>query len=124
MASENTTITTTIPSSTPEATPRPVAAETRFVNGMRLEARHWLTVAGLVTVVLLTTPWLWQKIEHFETGPDYRIPYQLSKGYWLYQRGLQRITPTNIPVIGDSMIWGEYVRPEGTLSHFLNEQSG
>jgi len=27
-------------------------------------------------------------------------------------------------VLGDSVVWGEYVRPDGTLSHFLNEQSG
>jgi len=104
--------------------PRPAAGEARFVNGMRLDARHWLTVAGIVTVMLLAAPWLWQRAERFETGPDYRIPYQLSKGYWLYERALQRIAATNIPVIGDSVIWGEYVQPDGTLSHFLNEQSG
>ena len=102
----------------------PVAAETRFVNGMRLSARPWLAVAAIVTIVLLATPWLWKKVERFDTGSDYRIPYPLSKDYWLYERRLQRITPTNIAVVGDSVIWGEYVRPDGTLSHFLNEQSG
>ncbi len=110
--------------SRPAAAPGPVAPETRFVNGMRLGTRLWLAVAAFVTAVLLTTPWLWQKIERFETGPDYRIPYELSKDYWLYERGLQKIDPTNVAVIGDSVIWGEYVRPEGTLPHFLNEQSG
>jgi hypothetical protein len=115
-------IPTTPPS--PATSPPPGAAETRFVNGMRLCARHWLAVAAIVAIVLLVTPWLWKKIEHFDTGPDYRIPYSLSKDYWLYERGLQRITSTNITVLGDSVIWGEYVRPGGTLSHFLNEQFG
>jgi hypothetical protein len=99
-------------------------AETRFVNAMRLSARHWLAVAAFVAVVLSGTPWLWKKIETFDTGPDYRIPYALSKDYWLYQRRLERITPTHVAVLGDSVIWGEYVQRDGTLSHFLNEQSG
>ena len=108
----------------PPTTPPPVAVDTRFVNGMRLSARHWLAVAALVTVALLAMPWLWKKVERFDTGPDYRIPYALSKDYWLYQRRLERTTPANIAVIGDSVIWGEYVQPNGTLSHFLDEQSG
>lgn len=98
------------------------AMETRFVNAMRLCARHWFAVGAVVAVVLLATPSLWKKIERFDTGPDYRIPYNLSKDYWLYERRLERITLTNVAVIGDSVIWGEYVRPDGTLPHFLNEQ--
>jgi len=105
-------------------TPPPAASETRFVNAMRLSARLWLSVACLAALVLWATPQAWKKVEHFETGHDYRIPYSLSKDYWLYERRLQKLTPTNIAVIGDSVIWGEYVRRDGTLSHFLNDQSG
>ena len=43
-------------------------------------------------LVLLLTPWLWERLERFDTGPDYRIPYQLSKDYWLYGRRLQQVT--------------------------------
>jgi hypothetical protein len=100
------------------------AGETRFVNAMRLSARQWLVVAAIVIAVLLATPWVWKKIERFETGPDYRIPYALSKDYWLYERRLKRLEPTDIVVAGDSVIWGEYVQSDGTLSHFLSEQSG
>jgi hypothetical protein len=100
------------------------APETRFVNAMRLGTRQWLVAAIVVVFVLLATPWLWKKAERFDPGPDYRIPYALSKDYWLYERRLEQITPTSIAVIGDSVIWGEYVRPDGTLPHFLNEQSG
>jgi hypothetical protein len=106
------------------STHSPAIEETRFVNAMRLSARQWLAVAGIVTAVLLATPWMWKKIERFDIGPDYRIPYALSKDYWLYERRLDRLAPTDIVVIGDSVIWGEYVRPDGTLSHFLSEQSG
>jgi hypothetical protein len=101
-----------------------IAVETRFVNAMRLNSRQWLAVAIVVVVAWLVTPWVWKKLERFDTGPDYRIPYSLSKDYWLYGRRLERIAATNIVVVGDSVIWGEYVRADGTFPHFLNEQSG
>jgi hypothetical protein len=103
-----------------------IPAETRFVNAMRLTGRNWLGVLGVTALLLLGTPWLWKKLERFETGPDYRSPYALSKDYWLYQRRLEGLAPApdHIVVLGDSVVWGEYVRPEGTLTHFLNEQSG
>jgi hypothetical protein len=104
--------------------PPPGAGETRFVNAMRLNGRQWLWVAVIVTAILLATPAFWKKIERFDGSPDRRIPYGLSRDYWFYDWGLERITPTNIAVIGDSVIWGEYVRPDGTLSHFLNKQPG
>jgi lysophospholipase L1-like esterase len=75
-------------------------------------------------VILLATPVAWKHLERFDTGADYRIPYALSKDYWLYERHLERSSPTNITVVGDSVVWGEYVRADGTLSHFLNERSG
>ena len=34
------------------------------------------------------------------------------------------MAPTNIVVLGDSVVWGEYVLPDGTLSHFLNQEAG
>jgi hypothetical protein len=110
---------TTVPAK-PAAVPA-VAVETKFFNAVRLNARLWFSVAVIVTAMLHGTPWLWKKIERFDTGPDYRIPYALSKDYWLYERRLDRLTPTNIVVIGDSVVWGEYVRADGTLPHFLNE---
>jgi len=95
-----------------------------FVNEMRLNAWHWAVVFGIVLLVAMLTPPLWKKLERFETGPNYRNPYALSKDYWLYERRLQRLAPTNIVVLGDSVIWGEYVLPDGTLSHFLNQEAG
>jgi len=98
--------------------------DTPFVNEVRLNARHWIVVIVILAIIGLLTPALWKRRERFEPGPDYRIPYGLSKDYWLYEQRLQPIAPTNVVVLGDSVVWGEYVRPDGTLSHFLNEQSG
>src|SRR5436190_5355330 len=104
------------------SSPKTIAiADTPFVNEIRLNARHWVAVFVILVIILVATPRIWKRLERFETGPDYRIPYSLSKDYWLYERRLERIAPTSIVVIGDSVVWGEYVRPEGTLSHFLNE---
>src|SRR5437870_3251300 len=92
---------------------------------MRLSAPQWAAAFLIVALVTLLTPRLWKKIERFHPGPDYRIPYTLSRDYWLYQRRLEQAVDTNrVIVLGDSVVWGEYVLPEGTLSHFLNRKAG
>ncbi len=98
--------------------------EAQFVNEVRLNARQWIVALGVVLLTVVLTPALWKKLERFDTGPDYRIPYALSKDYWLYQRRAQQLAPTNIVLLGDSVIWGEYVLPDGTWSHFLNREAG
>ena len=95
------------------------------VNEMRLGVRQWLAVLAIVIGGGIGIPRLWTAIERFDTGPDARIPYALSKDYWLYQRRLERIAdPASVPVLGDSVVWGEYVRPDGTLTHFLDRETG
>jgi len=95
------------------------------VNEVRLDARQWLAVLVIVLLVGLLTPRLWSRLQRFETGPDYRLPYELSKDYWLYGRRLQQVAnPQNIIVLGDSVVWGEYVLPDGTWSHFLSREAG
>ncbi|MCL5098166.1 MAG: hypothetical protein M1608_11695 [Candidatus Omnitrophica bacterium] len=70
-------------------------------------------------------PPVWERIETFSPGPDYRVPYELSSDYWLYARRLSQVRdPARIIVLGDSVVWGEYVLPDGTLSHFLNQEAG
>jgi len=49
------------------------------VNEVRLSARQWLAVGAILTLVAILTPRLWERIERFETGPDYRIPYQSAE---------------------------------------------
>jgi hypothetical protein len=98
---------------------------TQMVNEMRLNARQWALALGIIMLVVFLTPRLWKSLERFNTGPDYRIPYDLSKDYWLYQRRMEdRINPHSIVMLGDSVVWGEYVQPDGTWSHFLNQQTG
>lgn len=94
------------------------------VNEVRLNARQWIITFAIVALCAICVPKLWRHFEPFATGPDYRIPYPMSRDYWLYQRRLDRISDkSRIPILGDSVVWGEYVRPNGTLSHFLNQNA-
>jgi hypothetical protein len=97
----------------------PVPAEPPFgVNEMRLSARQWLAALAIAAAFVFTAPRLWKHVETFDTGSDYRLPYQLSKDYWLYQRWLTELSdPQQVAVIGDSVVWGEYgVAPGHALS--------
>lgn len=95
------------------------------VNEMRLTPRQWLITLAIVVAVFVFVPQVWKKAEAFPTGPDYRLPYALSNDYWLYERRLQQVESQSfIPVVGDSVVWGEYVRADGSLSHFLSSESG
>ena len=94
-------------------------------NAVWLTGRQWLIVAVLLAALFVSAPMLWTRVETFEPGPDYRIPYALSSDYWLYARHCRVASrQAKIPVIGDSVIWGHYVRPDQTLAHYLNEAVG
>src|ERR1039458_10138029 len=109
----------------PVVPPAPAGKEVQFgVNEVRLSARQWLATFVILALVALLTPRVWKRIQHFDAGPDYRMPYELSKDYWLYEQRLDQVAkPGAIVVLGDSVVWGEYVLPNGTLSHFLNQQT-
>lgn len=91
-------------------------------NAVRLSGRQWIFVAVALSALFLWTPSLWKRIEPFDPNADYRVPYALSSDYWLYGRhsGVVR-AQDRIPIVGDSVIWGHYVKPDQTLSHYLNE---
>jgi hypothetical protein len=96
-----------------------------FVNEERLNLKNWMIAVALIVLALWVTPRVWKHLERFQTGIDYRIPYALSRDYWLYQRRLEQLTNAHsVVLLGDSVVWGEYVLPGGTLSHFLNVEAG
>lgn len=96
-----------------------------ITNEQRLNHRQWLVALVLVALVVLVTPRLWRHLERFDTGTDYRIPYQLSNDYWLFDWRLQQAAAAKpVVVLGDSVVWGEFVKADGTLTHFLNQQAG
>jgi hypothetical protein len=71
------------------------------------------------------TPVAWQRAEKLETGPDYRVPFDLNSDYWLWSRvAAQQAATRDSLIIGDSVIWGVFVKPGETLSHYLNALEG
>lgn len=95
-------------------------------NAVRLRYRSWLTTALILAVMYVGLPKAWRAIEPLHNGPDYRIPYALSEDYWLYSRYAQAVTanPETVPLIGDSVVWGQYVGANETLAHALNARGG
>ncbi|HRS12288.1 MAG TPA: hypothetical protein P5068_14020 [Sedimentisphaerales bacterium] len=94
-------------------------------NAVWLTPRQWLVAALGLLALFVSAPMLWKQVETFRPGPDYRVPYALGSDYWLYARHCRAACRQGkIPVIGDSVIWGHYVRPDQTLSHCLNDAMG
>jgi hypothetical protein len=96
-----------------------------FSNGIRLTGRQWLGVGLFMVLLVVAAPVLWQQLEPFALEPDYRMPHDLSNDYWLFARyaGLAAQQYDTL-LLGDSVIWGEYVTRQETLAHYLNEQAG
>ncbi len=109
------------PANGPSAEPDGV----EFSNGIRLRGREWLGLGVFGVVLVLFAPSLWYRAERFALEPDYRIPHDLSNDYWLYScfAGLAADHDDTL-LIGDSVIWGEYVTRQETLSHYLSELAG
>ena len=94
-------------------------------NCVRLSPREWLIIGVVFSALLYFGPTLWERIEQFDAGPDYRLPYELSSDYWLFNRYCQWATSKyETLVIGDSVVWGHYVSKDNTLSYHLNEIAG
>jgi hypothetical protein len=94
-------------------------------NALRLTPKQWAVTVLLLAAVYIALPRLWIYAEPFSADANYRIPYSLSDDYWLYHRYAGEIASADrIPLIGDSVIWGQYVVAEDSLSHFLNESFG
>jgi hypothetical protein len=87
--------------------------------------REWLGVAlGLVLLGALAGP-TWNMLEVFDPPGDYRIPFDSSDDYWLFNRYCREVGESEKSfTIGDSFVWGQYVDRRETLSQFLNLESG
>jgi hypothetical protein len=105
--------------------PKDEAGAVAFSNGIRLTLRQWLGVGLFAVALAVYAPVLWERVEDFSLEPDYRMPYDLSNDYWLYERyaGLAADQYDTL-LLGDSVVWGQYVTRQETLSHYLNEGVG
>jgi hypothetical protein len=94
-------------------------------NNIRLSGREWIIVAIICSALFCLGPRLWERIEKFNPGTDYRLPYTLGNDYWLYNRYCNwACSKYETLIVGDSVIWGHYVSRDNTLSHYLNQNTG
>ena len=94
-------------------------------NEVRLSPRQCVVSAIILVALFYFIPTVWEWIEPLRAGPDYRIPARLGQDYWTYNRYCREVCAGDkILVVGDSVIWGDYVNKEETLSHYLNKLSG
>ncbi len=91
-------------------------------NAIRLSLRQWVIIAMIMVLCAVGIPGMWSHLEGWTLVEDYRVPSTLSDDYWVYEQFADTTRhPTDvIPMIGDSVIWGQYVKPDETLSHALN----
>ena len=96
-----------------------------FSNSIRLSSRQWLGITLFAMLLVVFAPRVWMQFEDFTPPADYRIPHELSNDYWLYELyaalAAQRYDTL---LIGDSVIWGEYVKRQETLAYYLNREAG
>jgi hypothetical protein len=109
-----------------DAASSPGRAEVPFSsNAVRLSFGEWIVALGLTCALMYLIPALWVRIEPFQPGPDYRLPYRLSNDYWMAARHFrQAASGERTMVLGDSVVWGHYVGKDETLSHYLGEIGG
>jgi len=95
-----------------------------FSNAVRLTGWQWIGVGIFTVALILGAAPAWERVERFDLEPDYRMPYELSLDYWLYER-YSRLAAihSDTLLVGDSVVWGQYATREQTLSHYLNEEA-
>lgn len=94
-------------------------------NALRLSITQWVVAVLILIAGYFILPLGWKRVEPFAPNADYRIPYALSNDYWIYNRYADEVAHTDqIPVIGDSVVWGQYVIGTDSLTHYLNEAMG
>lgn len=92
-------------------------------NAIRLSMRQWLITGLFLLLCVIGIPKLWATLEGWTLVENYRVPSSLSDDYWVYEQFANATAGRDdvVPMIGDSVIWGQYVKPDETLSHALNE---
>ncbi len=94
-------------------------------HAIRLSVWEWLVAAGIIIVLAVALPPVWRGLEDFSPSVDYRIPYDFSEDYWLFEQWCRSVCDQGKTlVIGDSVIWGHYVDRDQTLSHIFNDLAG
>jgi len=90
---------------------------------MNGELKLSILIISLAIIAVITIPKTFPLINETKFTENYRIPYHAGEDYFLFKKHAKFISKTgDIPLIGDSVIWGHYVKEEETLSACLNKK--
>jgi len=91
----------------------------------RVGFRGMLAVLAVVLAVWWLIPRLADRWEPANFAVHYRTPASFSQDYWQYRRfARQAAAADEILLVGDSVVWGEYVDAGQTLADHLTQASG
>jgi hypothetical protein len=96
-------------------------------NSVILNWKEWLITITLFLIIGFGIYFGWYRWEQFKPDPDYRSTCweQRMSDYWAYARWTRYAQPRyKILMMGDSVFWGQEVRNDETISHFMNVESG
>jgi hypothetical protein len=90
-------------------------------NAVRLSPRLWIVTLIILLVVTTALPAIWARVEPLPKSANNRVPFRLSNDYWMFSRYAKEAVESHTTLLlGDSVVWGHYVSPNGTLSAQLN----
>jgi hypothetical protein len=107
--------------------PPAAKAEKEFLvsNAVLLSGRQVVSLAVLAAAFVIAAPRVWKVFEPVPREADYRLPYALSNDYWLWERlARDAVERFDTLVLGDSVVWGQYVSRDATLPHWLDQRAG
>ena len=96
-------------------------------NSLILSIGEWVLVGLLFFGIITVVSSCWHRWEEFNPDSDYRLPCWEEKksDYWAFSRWCKYAHPRyKVFVIGGSVIWGQEVRNDETISHYLNQFAG
>jgi len=103
------------------------SSSTSASNALILSGREWIIAIVLTALVTGTIYFGWGSWERYNPGPDHRETCwaELQSDYWAYMRWMKTAKERyDILLLGDSVVWGQEVPNDETISHFINEELG
>ncbi len=92
-------------------------------NNVILSGKEWLITIARFRIIGFGIYYGWYRWEQFRPDPDYRSTCweERMRDYWSYARWCRYAQPRyKILMMGDSVFWGQEVRNDETISHYMN----
>ncbi len=100
--------------------------ESKYTNGLRLKPWEWAAaLCATLAVLWLALPCWHARHLRIELPGNFRLSYKLRDDYLLYRSVAARAVQSYPALfVGDSVVWGMYVRNDHTLPAIVNGRLG